>query len=65
MAERLHHVDLCQDCGGLRTAVLEGIDVTGFKITYADGSALSSGPARIYVGPAEEPCPQKEAGCAG
>ncbi|MGC4947715.1 hypothetical protein ACLQ2N_16155 [Streptomyces sp. DT224] len=62
MPERLHHVDLCPDCGGLRASVAEGIDVVGFKVTYVDGSTMTAGPGRIYVGPVEEPCPRKEAG---
>ncbi|MEC3995167.1 hypothetical protein VSR01_17155 [Actinacidiphila sp. DG2A-62] len=56
----LHHLDLCSDCGGLRTVTLQRVPGISSVTVHDDAGAASlgtTGPAALYIGPAPEACP--------
>ncbi|MFD6936275.1 hypothetical protein ACFWAP_09000 [Streptomyces goshikiensis] len=61
MADRLHQIDLCPDCDGLRAVRLDRVDGIG-SITLDDGIQPYhyKGPVTVYLGPAPGPCPNSE-----
>lgn len=57
--ECIHHLDLCDKCGGLQVATLFPIHgvVEGAELTGMDGSRIKLGNGtRLYFGPTPEPC---------
>jgi hypothetical protein len=55
--DHIHHVDLCERCGGLVATQLDKIPdgFTGGHITTEDGDIDLTG-ATLYIGAAAEPC---------
>lgn len=59
MAECIHHVALCPDCGGLQAVRLDRLPgVT--SVTLSAGPFSFTGPMEIYLGPVDEPCGKEQ-----
>lgn len=58
MTECVHHLEICDQCGGLSVVRLDEIPgITGFTITLTDGREIKSGPdPKVFMGPAATPC---------
>lgn len=56
MANCIHHLDLCPDCGGLEVIRLDEVPgITGGTLTLGDGREVGLSGV-IYLGPASTPC---------
>lgn len=65
MADCFHQIDLCPDCDGLRTVLLQRVPGVTSLTLSADSPAISyQGPASVYIGPAPGPCPNPPDGAA-
>ncbi|MGW3736660.1 hypothetical protein [Streptomyces sp. NPDC005148] len=63
MTDCLHQIDLCPDCDGLRTVLLQRLPGVSSLTLSADSPAVSyQGPASVYIGRAPGPCPNQPDG---
>lgn len=63
MADCVHQIDLCPDCDGLRVVKMTPLPGVS-SLTLADDSSaiVRQGPARVYIGPVPDPCPNPAEG---
>jgi hypothetical protein len=62
MADCIHHLDICPDCGGLDVVRLDEMQgVTGGTLTLGNGGEIDLSGATFYIGPASTPCETPQA----
>lgn len=57
MAECIHHLSICSDCGGLEVVRLDKVNgATGGSLAFDDGRTIDLTGATFYIGPAPTAC---------
>jgi hypothetical protein len=63
VAERVHRLDLCTDCDGLRITEGTRFQVTDVRLDGPAGPIVTHGPATVELTPLDrEPCPNSGEG---
>lgn len=57
MADCIHHLNICPDCGGLEAIRLDEVPgISDVAVTGDGGRFTLAGVVTVYAGPASTPC---------